>query len=737
MSRINAHIRFLSCLAVLATLALCAPASHAQRASSYVAAIETIIDQFEQIQASLEVAFRAEDYIRSLQALRYRLRRLDEAFGGRAEGRRASYMLAHRIEDTYLSLVKKMPMGNDRPPSTAIDQVSRLNQGQLRLLKAAARAEISGGGEAGWVAVIEDYYSHQDYNRAVAMAELASKSYPDSADLLGKLEEVRTRVTTLRTNLTEANRLIENHDYRAALTLLNEIQEVAANDATVQELRHVVEEALAKINDLRAEALAYEKEKDLKQAFRSWSKLLDIEPTNEEALEKIETYKDKFKIVTRRLYRSCPSCRGTGDCEVCKGSKVCSVCNASGRCLRCTGRGYYAATCPQCLCRDCKSSGRCAACGGDGLTYCPHCRGKGYFTTRVAQSCSICRGTGTLRLSRQPCPTCGGSGKINVNADKPCSRCKARKVQRCAQCTGTGVCPSCKGRGRAESCTFCKGLGRTITECRYCKGTSICLTCDGKGTCRFCKGTGRCSVCAGQKVAVQELEEELLKNEEAGTLAVTSEPSGASLFVDGSKLGASPLDPRKIKPGEHTVRIVKEGFVPLEFAIVSDKDALVEVDVTLISTETYNLRVLAVARRRHRVLFKHYTMRDERSFMASLTVDGRNRWLRNGEYILGYRVAEIEKVTKEQYSSTIGATKLVDYSKLILVNRSGQKLSLPLNSASLVITYRAKIFDKEYNSSFAVREGSRLGGRLVKSITRERVILVGENGVELVLPAGE
>ena len=43
MSRINAPIRFLSCLAVLATLALCAPASHAQRASSYVAAIEFVL----------------------------------------------------------------------------------------------------------------------------------------------------------------------------------------------------------------------------------------------------------------------------------------------------------------------------------------------------------------------------------------------------------------------------------------------------------------------------------------------------------------------------------------------------------------------------------------------------------------------------------------------------------------------------------------------------------------------
>ncbi len=716
---------------VLIIFALCAPASHAQRVLSYTNEIETIVDRFEHIQASIEVAFRSDDYIRSLQVLRYRLKKLDEAFGGRGEARYASYSLAHSIEDAYLSLVKKMREANGSPSDEAIEQVNRLNQTRIRVLKAALKAEKSGG-EAGWAAVIEAYFDLQNYNRAISMAELASSSYPDSANLLAKLEEVRRRIEGIRANLTEANRLIENKDYRAALKVLAGMAKVAANDATIKELRRIAEEGLAKIEALRAKALAAEKEEDFKQAFRSWSKLLDLEPGNKEALKKIEAYKEEFKIVTRRVYRTCPSCLGTGDCEVCKGSKLCLVCNGYGRCVRCKGRGYYASACMHCLCRECKGSGRCTVCGGDGLVYCPQCRGKGYFTTRESRTCPICRGSGKS-FTNQLCTNCGGTGNVTVNVDKPCPRCGGRKVERCTHCNGARLCPACNGRGRAKTCPVCKGLGRIITECPYCKGIGICLTCDGKGTCRFCKGTGRCSMCAGSKVVVQEFEEELLQSEEAGSLVVISEPSGAQLFVDGKEVGTAPLDPQETDPGEHTIRIVKEGFVPIEIPIDTDDDAVVEVNVTLIPEELSNLRVLAVTGRRHRMLFKHYTKRNDGSFLASLTLDGRNRWLKNGEYVLGYRAIRLERVTRERYSSRIGATKVVDFSKLILVNRSGEEIALTLGSPTLVTSYIAKLYDKEFNASWSAREGSRFGGRQVKSINKERVILVDKNGEELIL----
>ena len=732
METMTRRIQLAFLLALTVTLLL--PAARAQERASYATEISSVIDQFEQIQASLEVAFRAEGYINSLQALRYKLNRLDETFGSRPEARYASFAVAHSVEDAYLSLIKKMQEGNGAPSGDAIEQVTNLNQSRITALKSAVRAEMTSA-EAGWSAVIEAYFSQQDYNRAIAMAEQATEAYPNSAALADKLTEVRGRIDRVKTGLTEANRLIENKDYHGARKVLDEIAVLAVNDATVQELRRVVEAGLTKIEDMRLKAIEAEEAGDLKLAFKTWSALLDLEPSNEDAQKKIAEYKEKFRIVLRRVYRTCPTCKGTGDCSVCEGSKLCLVCNGYGRCLSCKGRGYYASMCTYCLCRECQGTGRCVACGGDGLVYCPQCGGRGYFTTKEARACPVCLGSGKMRFTNAPCPTCGGTGSVNVNVDQPCPRCGGRKVERCSHCSGAGICPACNGRGRAESCPVCKGLGRVITECPYCKGTGICLTCDGKGTCRYCKGTGRCSVCAGKQIVIQELEEQLLEGESAGTLAAVSEPAGAQLYLDGEQAGTTPYEPKAIAEGEHKVRLQKEGYMPVECVVDADPDSLIEVNVTLVPVELYNLRVLAVTTQRHAVLFKHYSKRDDGSFMVSLTIDGKNRWVKNGEYVLGYQAARLDKIEKEEYNPRVGASGIIDVSKLVLANRNGGQLELTLGMPAYVTSYTAKLYDRAYNATWSAREGSRLSGKLVKSISAEQVVFIDENGNELVVPA--
>jgi hypothetical protein len=47
------------------------------------------------------------------------------------------------------------------------------------------------------------------------------------------------------------------------------------------------------------------------------------------------------------------------------------------------------------------------------------------------------------------------------------------------------------------------------------------------------------------------------------TLVMTTEPDGASIYLDGKLLGTAPLD-RPITPGKHTLRVVKDGFIPTE-----------------------------------------------------------------------------------------------------------------------------------------------------------------------------
>jgi hypothetical protein len=47
-------------------------------------------------------------------------------------------------------------------------------------------------------------------------------------------------------------------------------------------------------------------------------------------------------------------------------------------------------------------------------------------------------------------------------------------------------------------------------------------------------------------------------------LVVVSEPAGAAAFLDDKELGLTPCDNPRLKPGEHTVKIDKTGFVSAE-----------------------------------------------------------------------------------------------------------------------------------------------------------------------------
>jgi len=49
--------------------------------------------------------------------------------------------------------------------------------------------------------------------------------------------------------------------------------------------------------------------------------------------------------------------------------------------------------------------------------------------------------------------------------------------------------------------------------------------------------------------------------ESAGTLTVVSEPAGAAVFVDGQFAGHTPIDVKDLVPGDHRVRLVKDGFL--------------------------------------------------------------------------------------------------------------------------------------------------------------------------------
>ena len=49
--------------------------------------------------------------------------------------------------------------------------------------------------------------------------------------------------------------------------------------------------------------------------------------------------------------------------------------------------------------------------------------------------------------------------------------------------------------------------------------------------------------------------------ETPGTLSVASDPPGAAVYVDGRFVGETPLDVKNLPPGDHRVRLVKDGYL--------------------------------------------------------------------------------------------------------------------------------------------------------------------------------
>ena len=67
----------------------------------------------------------------------------------------------------------------------------------------------------------------------------------------------------------------------------------------------------------------------------------------------------------------------------------------------------------------------------------------------------------------------------------------------------------------------------------------------------------------------------------SGTLAVTSDPSGAAVYVDGALVGWTPVSVANLDAGEHRVRLVKDGYVENGRVITIDAGATRTLEVRL------------------------------------------------------------------------------------------------------------------------------------------------------------
>ncbi|MEM7605134.1 MAG: PEGA domain-containing protein, partial [Myxococcota bacterium] len=66
------------------------------------------------------------------------------------------------------------------------------------------------------------------------------------------------------------------------------------------------------------------------------------------------------------------------------------------------------------------------------------------------------------------------------------------------------------------------------------------------------------------------------------SVRIATQPVGAQAFLDGDRaLGATPIELANLEPGEHTIRLVEEGYEPLEARFEARTDAPTDLRFTL------------------------------------------------------------------------------------------------------------------------------------------------------------
>lgn len=172
-------------------------------------------------------------------------------------------------------------------------------------------------------------------------------------------------------------------------------------------------------------------------------------------LDKINAVKQVYDVKERESRKeTCAQCKGTG-------SVVCSRCKGSGEVVV-----KDRESCPTC---------------SDGAIY-GH---KGQIRKEV--SCNCCRGTGQIKPT---CEVCKGKGRVRISHGGA----RLDSFERCYNCSGSG-------KGYSESCSKCLGDGKIEVwqTCPTCQGRGIVVN-GSKTTCPVCDGKTnlRCELCTGR-----------------------------------------------------------------------------------------------------------------------------------------------------------------------------------------------------------------------------------------------
>jgi PEGA domain len=93
----------------------------------------------------------------------------------------------------------------------------------------------------------------------------------------------------------------------------------------------------------------------------------------------------------------------------------------------------------------------------------------------------------------------------------------------------------------------------------------------------------------GKKVNVDVVQDSVVAVDVAlvkpAVLVVASDPAGAKIVFDGKESGVTPYENAKVKPGDHTLRLEKDLFVPLDLKIAATEGKTDSLSFTLVAVK--------------------------------------------------------------------------------------------------------------------------------------------------------